>query len=47
MSKHLTTVLDGLGVALVVVGVALVFVPAAFMVAGLALLGISWQRAGA
>lgn len=39
----LTTVLDVLGVALVVAGVALFSVPAALVVAGAALLAVSWR----
>lgn len=39
----LTTVLDVLGAALIVAGVAFVFWPAALIVAGIALLAVSWR----
>jgi hypothetical protein len=39
----LTTVLEGVGAALIVAGVALVFVPAALVVAGLLLLAASYR----
>jgi hypothetical protein len=39
----LTTVLDVLGAALIVAGVALFSVPAALVVAGAALLAVSWR----
>ena len=45
MKALLTTVLDVLGIALVVAGVALLSIPAAFIVAGLALLLVSWSAA--
>ena len=45
MPKYLTTVLDILGITLVVSGVALLSIPAAIAVAGMALLLISWLRA--
>ncbi|WP_202129076.1 hypothetical protein [Pseudarthrobacter sp. ATCC 49987] len=43
MPAWLTTVLDLLGAALIVAGIAMVFVPAAFAVAGAACLAISWR----
>lgn len=43
MRAWLTTVLDVLGAVLVVAGVALVYVPAALAVAGVACLAISWR----
>lgn len=43
MRAWVTTVLDVVGAALIVAGIALVFVPAALAVAGLALLAISWR----
>lgn len=43
MRKHLTTALDVAGAGLIVAGVALVWVPAAIMLAGVALLLISWR----
>lgn len=39
----LTTALEVLGVALILAGVAQVYVPAAFVVAGLILLAASWR----
>lgn len=41
--RVVTTVLELAGAGLVVAGVALVFVPAAFIVGGVALLGISYN----
>lgn len=41
--RVVTTVLELAGAGLVVAGVALVFIPAAFIVGGLALLGISYN----
>lgn len=43
MRKQLTTALDVAGAALIVGGIALVWVPAAFIVAGAGLLLISWR----
>lgn len=43
--RKLTTVLDLLGLALVVAGVALLSVPVAFIVAGAVLLVLSWRLA--
>lgn len=43
MRKWLTTALDICGAALIVAGVALVWVPAACVVAGAGLLVISWR----
>jgi hypothetical protein len=43
MPAWLTTILDLLGAALIVAGIAMVFVPAALAVAGLACLAISWR----
>lgn len=43
MRKQLTTALDVAGAALIVAGIALVWVPAAFIVAGAGLLLISWR----
>lgn len=40
-----TTILDLTGSALIVTGLALVFVPAAFLASGAALLLISWRAA--
>ena len=42
-SDVVTTLLELLGAGLVTAGVALVFVPAAFVVAGVALIGISYN----
>ena len=41
--KALTTALDLIGVAAVVTGVALIFVPAAVILGGVAVLLISWR----
>lgn len=41
--RKLTTVLDLAGAGLVVAGVALVYVPAAFVVAGAGVLLVSWR----
>lgn len=41
--RVVTTVLELAGSGLVVAGVALIFVPAAFVVGGMALLGISYN----
>ena len=41
----LSTVLDVLGAALIVAGVAFVFWPAALIVAGIGLLAVSWRNA--
>lgn len=48
-ARHFTTLVDVAGAGLIVAGVALIFVPAAFIVAGVALLAISWNisRTGA
>ena len=43
MRAWVTTILDVVGAALIVAGIALVFVPAALAVAGLACLAISWR----
>lgn len=43
MPGWLTTILDLFGAALIVAGIALVYVPAAFAVAGLACLAVSWK----
>lgn len=43
MRKWLTTALDLAGAMLIVAGVALVWMPAAFIVAGAGLLLISWR----
>lgn len=43
MRDWLRTVLELLGVALIVTAVALVYVPAALAVAGIACLAISWR----
>jgi hypothetical protein len=43
MPAWLTTLFDLLGAALIVTGIALVFVPAALAVAGAACLLISWK----
>lgn len=43
MRKWLTTALDLCGASLIVAGVALIWVPAAFLVAGAGLLLISWR----
>lgn len=43
MRKQLTTALDVAGAVLIVAGIALVWVPAAFIVAGAGLLLISWR----
>lgn len=43
MRAWLTTILDVLGAGLIVTGIALVYVPAALAVAGLACLAISWR----
>lgn len=43
MRPWLTTMFDLAGSALIVTGLALVFVPAAFVAAGSALLLISWR----
>ena len=43
MRPWVTTVLDVAGAALIVTGIALVFVPAALAVAGVACLAISWR----
>jgi hypothetical protein len=45
MAAWLTTLLDLAGAALIVTGLALVFVPAAFVTAGAACLLISWRAA--
>lgn len=45
MRPWLTTTLDLAGAALIVTGLALVFVPAAFLAAGAGLLLISWRSA--
>lgn len=44
MRPWLTTFIDLAGTALIVTGLALVFVPAAFVAAGSALLLISWRE---
>ncbi|MHA7292617.1 hypothetical protein [Arthrobacter sp. HLT1-21] len=40
-----TTILDLLGVTLIVAGVVLIYVPAAFLVAGAGCLAVSWRVA--
>ncbi|MHA7275358.1 hypothetical protein ACX80O_02325 [Arthrobacter sp. Hz1] len=40
-----TTILDLLGVALIVAGFVLIYVPAAFLVAGVGCLAVSWRVA--
>lgn len=45
MPAWLTTLFDLLGAALIVTGLALVFVPLAFVAAGAACLLISWRAA--
>lgn len=47
MPAWLTTILDVFGAALIVTGLALVFVPAAFVTAGAACLLISWRASRA
>lgn len=44
MRAALTTAIELVGAALVVAGVAMVFVPAALIVGGLALVGIGWLQ---
>lgn len=43
MKEALTTALDLVGVALLVVGFGLIYVPAAFLVAGIGCLLVSWR----
>lgn len=43
MRPWLTTIFDLLGASLIVIGIWLVFIPAALVVAGLACLLISWR----
>ena len=43
MRVVLTSILDVLGLALVVAGVALLSIPAAFIVGGLGLVLVSWR----
>lgn len=43
MRPWVTTVIDIAGAALIVTGIALVFVPAALVVSGVACLAISWR----
>lgn len=43
--RRVTTLMDVLGVGLIVAGVAVVFWPAALVVAGVAVLVASWQAA--
>ncbi len=43
MRKLVTTALDLAGAGLIVAGIALVWVPAAFVAAGVGLLLISWR----
>lgn len=43
MRKYFTTALDVVGASLIVAGVALVWVPAAVVLAGTGLLLISWR----
>lgn len=43
--QMLTTALDAAGAVLITAGVALLSIPAAFIVAGAACLLISWRRA--
>jgi hypothetical protein len=45
MRRIVTTVLDLSGIASVVAGVALLSVPAAFIVGGVGLLAVSWRAA--
>jgi hypothetical protein len=46
MPGWVTTILDVVAAALIVAGVAMIFVPAAFIVAGLLVGLASWQAAG-
>ncbi|WP_181036360.1 hypothetical protein [Arthrobacter sp. B1805] len=43
MKQAITTVLDLCGIALLVAGIALIYIPAAFLAAGMGLLAISWR----
>lgn len=43
MHRILTTLLDLAGASAIVAGVALIYIPAALIVAGLAVLAISWR----
>lgn len=45
MPAWVTTVLDLLAAGLIVAGVAMIFVPAAFIVAGVLVGWVSWQAA--
>lgn len=46
MRRTLTSVAEGLGLALVSLGVALIFVPAGVIVAGAALVAIGYRQGG-
>lgn len=46
MPGWVTTILDVVAAALIVAGVAMIFVPAAFIVAGVLVGWASWQAAG-